>query len=91
MARPADLAVETGDVRTEAFEMESQSPHAMSNIDEPSTDNMVNIATVEPIPPNGGYGWVCTFAVFLINSHTWGINAASPLICKMPGHKLTSF
>ena len=43
MARPADLAVETGDVRTEAFEMESQLPHAMSNID----DNMVNIATVE--------------------------------------------
>ncbi|KAJ4248527.1 hypothetical protein NW757_008175 [Fusarium falciforme] len=55
MAHQTDLAVETGEVRTEAFEMES--PHAMGNINEPSTDNMANIATVEPIPPNGGYGW----------------------------------
>ncbi|KAM6509745.1 hypothetical protein FALCPG4_017393 [Fusarium falciforme] len=74
MAHQTDLAVETGEVRTEAFEMES--PHVMGNINEPSTDNMANIATVEPIPPNGGYGWVCAFAVFLINSHTWGINAS---------------
>jgi hypothetical protein len=42
---------------------------------EPSSDRLVNVATVEPVPPNGGYGWVCTFAVLLINAHTWGINA----------------
>lgn len=30
----------------------------------------------EDIPPNGGYGWVCTFCSFLITVHTWGINAA---------------
>ncbi|RFU32843.1 hypothetical protein B7463_g3501, partial [Scytalidium lignicola] len=29
----------------------------------------------EDIPPNGGYGWVCTLGVFLINAHTWGINS----------------
>ncbi|RMJ16592.1 hypothetical protein CDV36_003715 [Fusarium kuroshium] len=81
MPRQADLAVETGEVRSEAFEMES--PHAMSNINEPSTDNMANVAMIEPIPPNGGYGWVCAFAVFLINSHTWGINAASSLKSKI--------
>jgi hypothetical protein len=86
MPRQADLAVETGEVGTETFEMES--PHG--NIDEPSTDNMANIATVEPIPPNGGYGWVCAFAVFLINAHTWGINAAS-LPYSFQGHELTSF
>lgn len=40
-------------------------------------DSMANVATVEPVPPNGGYGWVCTFAVFLINAHTWGVNAVS--------------
>lgn len=28
------------------------------------------------VPPNGGYGWVCTFCTFLIIVHTWGINAA---------------
>ncbi|KAF9693222.1 hypothetical protein EKO04_008950 [Ascochyta lentis] len=27
-------------------------------------------------PPNGGYGWVCTFCVALINAHTWGINSS---------------
>ncbi|KIX03265.1 uncharacterized protein Z518_06817 [Rhinocladiella mackenziei CBS 650.93] len=32
--------------------------------------------SVEDIPPNGGYGWVCTACVFLINAHTWGLNSA---------------
>lgn len=27
-------------------------------------------------PPNGGYGWVCTVCVALINAHTWGINSS---------------
>lgn len=36
---------------------------------------MANVATAEPVPPNGGYAWVCTFAVFLINANTWGINS----------------
>lgn len=31
--------------------------------------------------PEGGYGWVCVAATFLINAHTWGINSVykSPL------------
>ncbi|KAI5800068.1 major facilitator superfamily domain-containing protein [Geopyxis carbonaria] len=28
------------------------------------------------IPPDGGYGWVCVFALFFINSSTWGINSS---------------
>lgn len=27
-------------------------------------------------PPNGGYGWVCTACVAIINAHTWGINSS---------------
>jgi len=27
------------------------------------------------VPPDGGYGWVCVAAVFMINAHTWGINS----------------
>lgn len=27
------------------------------------------------VPPDGGYGWVCTACVFLINAHTWGVNS----------------
>ncbi|KAK3400238.1 major facilitator superfamily domain-containing protein [Sordaria brevicollis] len=34
------------------------------------------IALVEDIPPDGGYGWVVTAAVFFINVNTWGINSA---------------
>ncbi|KAJ5175120.1 MFS general substrate transporter [Penicillium canariense] len=30
----------------------------------------------EDTPPNGGYGWVCTFCVFFMIVHTWGINSA---------------
>ncbi|KAF2721907.1 MFS transporter, MCP family, solute carrier family 16, member 10 [Polychaeton citri CBS 116435] len=35
-----------------------------------------NVAGVEDVPPNGGYGWVCTLCVFLVNAHTWGVNSA---------------
>lgn len=30
----------------------------------------------DPKSPNGGYGWVCTACVALINAHTWGINSS---------------
>jgi MFS family permease len=30
----------------------------------------------EDIPPDGGYGWICTACVFLINANTWGVNSA---------------
>ncbi|KAK3324329.1 major facilitator superfamily domain-containing protein [Cercophora scortea] len=29
-----------------------------------------------PPPPDGGYGWVCTLCVFLVNANTWGVNAS---------------
>ena len=30
----------------------------------------------EDVPPDGGYGWVCTACVALINAHTWGVNSS---------------
>lgn len=38
-----------------------------------------NIALRQDVPPNGGYGWVCTGCVFMINAHTWGINSVIQL------------
>lgn len=29
-----------------------------------------------PPPPNGGYGWVCTVCVAVVNGHTWGLNSS---------------
>ena len=26
--------------------------------------------SVEDVPPNGGYGWVCTACVFMFNTHS---------------------
>ena len=33
--------------------------------------------SAEDVPPNGGYGWVCTAAVFMANAHSWGLNSVS--------------
>jgi len=38
---------------------------------------LTNVAMREDMPPDGGYGWVCTACVFMINAHTWGINGVS--------------
>lgn len=35
------------------------------------------------VPPDGGYGWVCTACVFLINAHTWGVNSVSSAPCLL--------
>lgn len=29
-----------------------------------------------PPPPNGGYGWIVTLAVCIINAHTWGMSSS---------------
>ena len=42
----------------------------------PDDVDPATIALVEDVPPDGGYGWVVTAAVFLINVNTWGINSA---------------
>jgi hypothetical protein len=45
-------------------------------LEEPSAD-LASIASRADVPPNGGYGWVCTCCVLMINAHTWGINSVS--------------
>ena len=45
----------------------------------------------EDIIPNGGYGWVVTFCVALINAHTWGINSvSSPTLTSLTRSDLDS-
>ncbi|KXJ92559.1 major facilitator superfamily domain-containing protein [Microdochium bolleyi] len=44
--------------------------------DETAQPYVPNFAMIEDIPPDGGYGWIVTFCVFMANAHTWGINAS---------------
>ncbi|KAJ5979816.1 hypothetical protein N7481_007114 [Penicillium waksmanii] len=45
-----------------------------------STTTQDSTMSESPPPPTtfreGGYGWVCVACTFLMNAHTWGINAA---------------
>lgn len=59
--------------------------HFSGNAEDPVCDETVlrsltyagtNIAERRDVPPDGGYGWVVTAGVFLINAHTWGVNSA---------------
>ena len=43
---------------------------------EPPAALAMNVALVEDIPPDGGYGWVVMICVCLCNSCTWGVNAS---------------
>ncbi|KAM0269819.1 hypothetical protein ACHAQH_009656 [Verticillium albo-atrum] len=55
----------------EAFEMQT---------DDEAGNSLTNVTSVEPTPPNGGYAWVCTLCVFLVNFHTWGVNSSWAVI-----------
>ncbi|RJE21187.1 transporter [Aspergillus sclerotialis] len=56
--------------------------HHNSNEPSPSAPDESNLTSInnseafEDAPPNGGYGWVCTFCCCMINIHTWGINSS---------------
>jgi hypothetical protein len=69
--------------RAEAYHMPTPS-QTESNRDEEQTSaveltdtGQTNVTTREDVPPDGGYGWVCTACLFLINAHTWGVNSVS--------------
>ncbi|OOF91361.1 hypothetical protein ASPCADRAFT_518599 [Aspergillus carbonarius ITEM 5010] len=65
------------DHNTEPFAIENNIELQPSHPDiSESPENATVVSTFEDIPPNGGYGWVCTFCVFMINVHTWGVNSA---------------
>ena len=41
-----------------------------------STIPPLHAVELEDVTPDGGYGWICTMCVFLINANTWGVNSA---------------
>ena len=55
-------------------------PNRTSNPEGPSEE----AKTENDVPPNGGYGWVCTACCFLINAHTWGVNSVCSFAELLP-------
>ena len=45
-----------------------------------------NVSNREDVPPDGGYGWICTVCFFLINAHTWGVNSVRFKFHQMQFH-----
>ncbi|KAI6084710.1 MFS transporter, MCP family, solute carrier family 16, member 6 [Hypoxylon rubiginosum] len=53
--------------------------HQLSELDKPSStylDVVQHNQDALPAPPDGGYGWLCVLAQFLINGFTWGVAAS---------------
>ncbi|OAQ96057.1 hypothetical protein LLEC1_04622, partial [Akanthomyces lecanii] len=73
----------TNEPREEVYPMEwrrHEERPVPGTLEELRNEDFTNLATIEPVPPNGGYGWVCMMAVFLVNAHTWGVNASWAVI-----------
>lgn len=77
---PRKRSVSTAAIRSHDEAMPQEGP-----IGEP----LYNVVSVEDIPPNGGYGWICTACVFMINAHTWGTNAVSLSLVSFAVFQLT--
>ena len=54
---------------------DSSTPHRAEA--EYEAEEPANAAFRQDVPLDGGYGWVCTLSVFLINANTWGVNSVS--------------
>ena len=48
-----------------------------SGLKHPELSPPQDVVSVEDVPPNGGYGWVCTACVFMLTAYSWGLNSIS--------------
>ena len=53
-----------------------EEPSSTMSVQPDNADIIVSTEeTHPPPPPDGGYGWICVAAQFLINGFTWGVAA----------------
>lgn len=71
-------------MESDAQESQSRQTHASADETSPIARSQdfelgsaqVNVTERLDVPLDGGYGWMCSICVFLINAHTWGVNSA---------------
>lgn len=58
-------------------EAPSQLSHRDNSVRGPGHSHFLHKPTALPLtpPPDGGYGWVVTISIALINGHSWGVNS----------------
>lgn len=61
-----------GDHQPDEDQHHGSSQSSAEAVSKPAIDS-----ATEDVPPDGGYGWVCTACNFFINGHTWGLNSVS--------------
>lgn len=61
----------------------SQTRSSSSDLEVAETSDE-SIKEEEDVIPDGGYGWVCVFCIFLINAHTWGVNCVRNRLLPIP-------
>lgn len=78
------------DIKLQALPKAQQHRRIIADLEESNLTDNTNLSRItsrvveaEDVPPDGGYGWVCTVCVFLINANTWGVNS----VCRWPSHK----
>ncbi|KAK3067671.1 hypothetical protein LTS18_000985, partial [Coniosporium uncinatum] len=69
-------AEDSGDGRQKETDQSLDLPEKGSDVEEPSPESPPLADPPADVPPNGGYGWVCTACCFWINAHTWGLNSS---------------
>lgn len=75
MASPTESATERPDNMGTEQDNNTNGSGAPSDISVAREEKMPDSKPAAPV--DGGYGWVCVFATFLINCHTFGVNSVS--------------
>lgn len=85
-AESLKVVYDSGDIMTETArhdDITNNNQIELNRVDSEGQDvelvdlQATNVTNREDVPPDGGYGWICTVCMFLINAHTWGVNSVS--------------
>ncbi|KAL7791286.1 major facilitator superfamily domain-containing protein [Trichoderma ceciliae] len=60
----------------EAMSDDTEKGNLESMVESQDQQAVSNAPNAPPPPPNGGYGWVVTASICIINAHTWGMNSS---------------